>query len=384
MYSIEMLPAQQGDALWIEYGPAGKPHRILVDGGTAPTFSGIRSRVLGLEETDRHFELLIVTHIDTDHIGGILRLLADPSLGITFDDVWFNAWPQLQDLGQEHILGPTDAPDVDQLLGPFDGEILNRLLELHGTALGKGWNRAFGTAPGTRVALSESGDPPTATLAGGMKLTVLGPSLARLGKLRDAWEPVIRDTQLTDAERKALVDKNAKKKGIDLTLGAQIDVAAAAASPFRGDTTPANGSSIIVLAEFDGRSALLTGDAYAAEITKGIRRLLGSRTPKRDRLTVDVVKLPHHGSKKNVSLPMLRTLDCQRFLVSTNGAIFNHPDVDAIARVLVTNGPGVELGFAYDEPTTAVWNDPTMQADPSFGYTARYPNVAGIGLRTIV
>ena len=43
MFSIEMLPAQQGDALWIEYGSAAKPHRILVDGGTPPTVEQVRS-----------------------------------------------------------------------------------------------------------------------------------------------------------------------------------------------------------------------------------------------------------------------------------------------------------------------------------------------------
>ncbi len=40
MYTVEMLPAAQGDCLWVEYGPDGKiPARILIDGGTGSILS---------------------------------------------------------------------------------------------------------------------------------------------------------------------------------------------------------------------------------------------------------------------------------------------------------------------------------------------------------
>ena len=381
MFSIEMLPAQQGDALWIEYGSATKPHRILVDGGTPPTAEAIRTRVGGMKPSDRSFELLIVTHIDTDHIGGILKLLADRTLGLTFDDVWFNAWPQIEGIGTGHTLGTAEEPDVDQVLGPVDGEILNRLLDFRGSALARGWNRAFGSARDTRVAIPDRGDLPVVTLPGGMRLTVLGPSLARLRKLRTNWEDVIRETKLTDAERDALVTAGARRRG--LTLGTS-DLPDAAAKKFSADTTPANGSSIIVLAEFEKKTALLTGDAYAGEIVKGVDRYLNGQTPRPDRLKVNLVKLPHHGSRKNTSVPMIEKLDCQRFLISSSGAIFKHPDREAIARVLVGRGPGVDLGFNYDVPTTQPWKNPILRNDAAFGYTARYPARAGEGLKTVL
>jgi len=384
MFSIEMLPAQQGDALWIEYGSEAKPHRILVDGGTPPTVEQVRSRVLALPKDQRRFELLIVTHIDTDHIGGILRLLSDKTLGLHFDDVWFNAWPQIQGIGTGHTLGAKPEPKVDQILGPKDGEILDKLLNLHKGTLNDGWNHAFGTAKDARVAIPDTGDLPVVTLKGGMRLTVLGPSLGRLKKLRDEWEKVIRDTKLTDAEREAIVKKNAARKGIDLTLGPTIDVKAKAASKFESDDTPANGSSIIVLAEFEKKSALLTGDAYADGIAKGVTRLQAMRGKAGQKLKVDVVKVAHHGSKNNTSLPELGSLDCKRFLISSNGNIFHHPDVEAICRILVANGPGVDLGFAYDCPTTKDWRDPHLQKDKKTGYTTRYPAKAGEGLRTVL
>ena len=380
MFVIEMLPAQQGDALWIEYGSAAKPHRILIDGGTPPTVDAIRKRVLTMPASERRFELLIVTHIDTDHIGGILRLLSDKQLGLTFKDVWFNAWPQIKGIDRSHVLGPLPEPSPSKVLGPKDGELLNRLLDLRGGAVAGGWNRAFGTKPDTRVARPDKGPLPVAKLAGGMTMTILAPSLARLKKLRDAWETVIRDTKMTDAERKRILDAAAKAKGV---LGAAGDkLKLAADRKFESDDTPANGSSIVVLAEYQGQRMLLTGDAFAGEIEKGIDRYLADQVPRPERLRVDLVKLAHHGSRKNTSLSMLRRIECHRFLVSTSGAVFGHPDFEAIARVLVTNGPGVDLGFDYDVKTTKGWKSPALQSDRRFRYTARYPAASAQGLRT--
>jgi len=74
MFRIEMLPAQQGDALWIEYGDPTSPHRVLIDAGTPPTYQVVRDRIRQLPEGARDIELFIVTHIDTDHIGGAIDI----------------------------------------------------------------------------------------------------------------------------------------------------------------------------------------------------------------------------------------------------------------------------------------------------------------------
>jgi beta-lactamase superfamily II metal-dependent hydrolase len=381
MFAIEMLPAHQGDALWIEYGSQTKPRRILIDGGTPPTVEVVRERVRALDPQDRRFELLIVTHIDTDHIGGILKLLSDRSVGLTFKDVWFNAWPQIAKIGKEHVLGPAPVPiDTRAVLGPKDGELLNRLLDLSTGSVTAGWNRAFGTTNDTAVVRPDAGALPVATLAGGMKLTVLAPSLERLRTLRVEWQQVIRDTKMSDAVRKRILDAAAARRGV---LGPGADrLRVAAQRKFVPDDTPANGSSIVVVAEYQGKRALLTGDAYAAEIEAGIDRYLDTLNPRPARLKLQVVKLAHHGSKHNTSLPMLAKLDCDRYLVSTSGAIFKHPDDDAIARVITAHGGDVELGFNYDVPTTRGWKDPALQHDQAYPFTTRYPPNGAAGLRT--
>src|SRR5213083_163170 len=105
MFTIRMLLAAHGDALWIEYGDPGAVHRILVDGGPDPTHSTLRSHVEALDPGDRRFELLVITHVDADHIAGMLRYLEDGT-DATFGDVWFN--------GRQHL---TEA----ERLGPVQG-----------------------------------------------------------------------------------------------------------------------------------------------------------------------------------------------------------------------------------------------------------------------
>ena len=119
------LPAQ-GDCLWVEYGDPMHPSRLLVDGGTPETSVALRKRVTQLPENDRHFDLLIVTHIDNDHIGGVLELLGEDLPGLSFDDIWFNAWRHLPETGLEKF-------------GPVQGEKLSTLLD---RSYGP-WNKCF-------------------------------------------------------------------------------------------------------------------------------------------------------------------------------------------------------------------------------------------------
>jgi hypothetical protein len=358
LFSIEMFPAQQGDALWIEYGSRASPHRLLIDGGTPPTVDPLRERILGLAPGDRHFDLIAVTHVDTDHIGGMLRLLADRSLGITTDDFWFNAWPQLP--GTRH----------DDRLGPLDGEILMRLIE----AAGVPWNDAFGGAA-VMVPTDPAAALPSPTLAGGMTLTVVSPSVVELAALRKTWRKVLHEAGLDGDDLEAGLLRVMRRKGVprpDLLGDETPDPEADARSPFTPDRAVANSTSIALLAEFDGRACLLTGDAWAPVLETGIRRLLAERhLPV---LRLDAFKVAHHGSKNNTSDSLLETVRCSTYLISTSGAIFHHPDHEAVSRLIVRGGSMAEpvrLLFNYLSDDDRVWRDSRLRR--RFGYEPVFP-----------
>ena len=94
-FDIEMLPAEHGDALWIEYGDEKLCHRLLIDCGTQSTAPRLARRIDALATSERRFELFVMTHIDADHIGGALPLMRAVKQGLRFGDVWFNGWRHL-------------------------------------------------------------------------------------------------------------------------------------------------------------------------------------------------------------------------------------------------------------------------------------------------
>ena len=364
VFSIEMLPAQQGDALWIEYGPPARPHRILIDGGTPPTIETLRTRIGALAKGDRHFDLIAVTHIDTDHIGGMLRLIGDRSLGMTTDDFWFNAWPQLP--GARH----------DDRLGPIDGEILQRLIE----AAKLPWNTAFGGGA-AMVPDDPAAALPVATLAGGMMLTLLSPSSIELTALKKDWRKVLHDAGLDGDDLEKGLLEAMRHKGVtrpDVLGDVTPDVDADARSSFTPDRAVANSTSIGLLAEFDGKACLLTGDAWAPVLELGIRRLLAQR--QLPALRLDAYKVAHHGSKNNTSNSLLETVRCSTFLISSNGAIFHHPDHQTVSRLIATGGPAtgpVSLRFNYLSDDNRIWQDATLRR--KHRYEPTYPDAATNG-----
>jgi beta-lactamase superfamily II metal-dependent hydrolase len=350
MFTIEMLPSAHGDGLLIEYG--AKPHRVLIDGGTEPAYKALKARIERMNPGDRHFELLVITHIDADHIGGILEMLGKNELGVQFDEVWFNGFPHLD------VADAPPASDVE-FFGALQGERLSTLL----LQLAIPWNARFGHRA---VRTRGDGALPSVTLGGGLKLTVLGPTTDKLLKLKPVWERECAEAGLDPNQKLPQV---IEEEGIEPMGIPNLD--ALAATPFEEDDAPANGSSISLLAEFDGKRILLGADAHPTTLEEAIDRLVGVG----QRLPLTAFKLPHHASKHNVSIDLLQRVQCAKYLVSTNGAQFKHPDSEAIARVIKYGGASPTLYFNYNTKFNVIWGTPTLKED--FDYEAVYANKEG-------
>ena len=347
MFRIEMLPAKNGDALLVHYGDSTQPSRILIDAGTPGAYEDVRDRLLELKQPNKplHLELLVITHVDDDHIGGVLALLEKEEVDLTFGDIWFNGFGHLGD-------------DDIQDFGPVQGERLTTLL-------------TDGTRPWNKATLSHSfrvrdgQDLPEFTLPGGMKLTLLSPDAGKLSIMRDKWEEII--------EAEGLVPNGETDSGFDAEddpdiepFGA-IDLDALAEESFHEDKAPANGSSIAFIAEFGGKRVLFGADAHPGLLLNSIDAFAGPGQP----LTLDLCKLSHHGSDHNTSPMLIDRLDCTRFLVSSSGARFKHPHRAAMARVIKRGSPGKELSFNYRSDFTEIWDDDDLRAEGN--YTTVFP-----------
>ena len=48
---------------------------------------------------------------------------------------------------------------------------------------------------------------------------------------------------------------------------------------------------------------------------------------------MQLLKLPHHGSRQNITDHLLDLIDPEQILVCTDGSQFSHPDEDALEKV---------------------------------------------------
>ena len=354
MLEITALPARQGDALWIRWGYPDAPHQMFVDMGTEPIGKGIRTRLEALDPERRRFDLLVISHIDADHIGGVLTAVAEAEEeleGLAFDDVWFN--------GYDHLHGKRVAPDpAIEPMGGVQGERLSHWLR------GQSWNRAFDHHA---VCRDPEADPLVVELHDGMKLTVLGPTPERMRNLIDKWAEEVRK-----AIDKGSLDPDIVTPGIEAmgrwdgppVLDTEQDLEDLADSHSKHDRAQANGSSIVLLLEYHGRRVLLTGDAFADDLSEAIAKVSPDGP-----LALDLCKLPHHGSRNNVHRELVEAVRCGNWLISTDGTVFKHPDAEAVARV-IRYAPSSRLLFNEPSEYNSYWDDADWKA--RFGYSAEY------------
>jgi hypothetical protein len=290
--TVEVLPGGNGDCLWISWPAADGEHRLLFDGGRGYS-AALKARFAAQPAEHRAFDLVVCSHIDNDHINGLLTLFRTPPDGFRAGDVWFNS--------RDHLV-----PDA---LGTGQGDQLSELL---GPARDR-WNAAFG---GRAVVVPDGGPLPERELTG-MTITVLAPGPEQLAELLAVWP----ESQPVPEEPEPLPPD---------ALGEETgSLAELASRPLDPDESPSNRSSIVLLLTHqDGARVLLAADAHADVLTAGLQRL---DLP----VPVDLATVPHHGSARNTSTELVDALDCRNWLISTNGrGGHGHPSRTAVARIL--------------------------------------------------
>ena len=339
MFTIEMLPAEDGDCFWINYGDRADSKNILIDSGTKKTPAIIGKR-LGISPG---IDILIMTHYDNDHIEGVLGLESIGKNLLDIKDVWFNGWQHVHKVALDKM-GPAEAE-------AFSQRIVNS---------GWPWNKAFKGGP---IFIEEKKALPEVKV-GAARLTVLSPTANNLVKLKNDWENRLKDVEPGSGEKGKLPPDM-----MGSTALSEKTVRKWAENKYSLDTKPANASSICVLIDYEGKKALFAGDANPSVILGSIRKL----SKKGEKLKLDFFKVPHHGSKHNLCNELIQAVDCQNYLISTNGKIHNHPDPEAIAKIVVFSTKPAYLWFNYKTKYNIMWEDKKLQK--KFNYKTVY----GIG-----
>ena len=387
MFRLEMLPAAHGDCLWVEYGRETDIHRILIDGGPAHTYPALWKRITSLPANHRHFELLVITHIDADHIEGIIRLMQDAeTLNCVFDRIWFNGREQL-----DAVPDPAGDP-----LGVLQGEYLEILIKdyeeyIKRQVLNIGLpGRIAGFDP-------ECKNLPVVLLEGDCRLTILSPDYNKLLNLKDHWRAELKKEKIDSGDEAVLRAKLAGNKLLrplgdvlgndektpifefpdpcDRDISVEFfDELGGKVKKLGSDDSSANGSSIALLLEYPAQNPdvtfLLAGDAQPDLLERSLDILQKNRG---SFLNLTGFKVPHHGSVANLSRALLKKFRCKHYLISTSGAKYGHPHIEAIQLLLDTHSwrGHPRLHFNYMTITTDHWSSEKEQDEKK--YKAFYP-----------
>lgn len=352
MPSLKMYPAGNGDAFLIR-DHATNPRAILIDGGYASTFQEhIFPDLTRLAQHGYSLNLVVATHIDADHISGLLAFFKlngkaeDPKI-IQVEDVWHNS---LRSLAIRNVAEST-TPDDGDLLNeicrrgyPMPTDPVSETVEIsarHGSSLAAlllGGLYRWNTGDGTRSI--NSVDTAFFQVDQGLRLRVIGPQVERFKQLHRWWIAELR--RLGFAGRIGTSDSFDDAFEFlcafeDLRAGVRVDATELSTSgdrlldeAYQADESVTNGSSIALIVEIGSSRLLFLGDSWAEDIEAVIRALPNATFP----VVFDVIKVSHHGSLRNTSPTLLGLIDSPVFLISSNGERHNHPDSEVLKAIV--------------------------------------------------
>ena len=346
-FTLDVRRARKGDCLILHYGSKKDPGLMLIDAGPAnvyephlkPRLDEIRT-ARGLASTaSLPVDLLMVSHIDDDHIKGVLELTKElieaegpKPLKIkglwhnTFDDIIGNDPEELTaavtaQFGTASLSGDTEVDGLD----PDAAKVLASVsqgfrLRDDSRALKLRINPEF---KGKLVLAKKKGKK--LDMGKGLKFTIVGPMNDEVVKLQEDHDKFLKKKQKDKATKGALASFT--------------------------DASVANLSSIVVLAEVGKKRMLLTGDARGDKILEGLELVGLLKKDGESKIHVDVLKGPHHGSDRNVDPIFFRRITADHYVFSGDGEHGN-PELDTLKMLWDERGDEeytVHLTYPIDE-----------------------------------
>jgi hypothetical protein len=311
MFELRVVQADFGDSLILVHGANGSPRHLLVDGGPEDVYDPhLRSELRRIRDAGGDLELVMLSHVDTDHVTGLLDFFAELqdqrangiAETIPVAALWHNSFARTIGTGGlesrlRTALALAQTASMPTAMAGVMGIGEGQRLRILAAQLQVPVNQGFAND------LICVDDAPAPIQLGGLTLRVVGPTRANLEELRAKWEKWLDDNEPALASGDPRLMANA-------------------------DQSVPNLSSIMVLAECDQRTVLLTGDGRSDHLLAGLAaaNLLDAA----GKLHVDVLKVPHHGSDRNATKTFFRKVTADTYVISANG----HPDNPDLATLI--------------------------------------------------
>jgi len=267
MLKITFLSQRTADCFFVSSGVFPDAVHILIDGGLSKDKKLLIGHVQSHIEAGNRIDLVVLTHVDGDHIGGFLELFKkDFITSSVIGEVWFN-------IKQDSDAATNSVSNLDVSFSQG-----SRLAE---TLRGK-------YIP-IRAACADR-DPPDFRRKD-CTVEVIAPSCAALESLQQDWA------------LQSKLDVAADKADHDLSWEQLRE------EKFSEDGSVKNRSSIAVIVRSLSakKSVLFCGDSVPSELLASV-----DSSPEQ----FDLVKLPHHGSRANTNSKLLEKFPTKRYVIS--------------------------------------------------------------------
>ena len=362
---LVVFQSDGGDSLLLESSD-GK--NILIDGGMASSYTKFVEPFLGsLRDQRKILDLVYISHIDQDHVQGILKMLDNEFKWRVYDykrrqglnprkpksirppeilEIWHNAF---------HEQIGDNAGYVEEMLAAnaalytySENKESLRLARIHenlvaserqavmiSRRIGKRQlNIPLNSEWGGKLMMCKRTNKPIEK--GALLIEVIGPFAKDMELLRDQWNKWLESekgrNQLSRIRNKA--EKDREKIGMS-EFDQILDIIASNSNQLgnRKKVTTPNLASLMLYIEDGDSSILLTGDGHSDDAYRGlkVRKLLREDGS----LHVSILKSFHHGSEYNTKPDFCRDVTADHYVFCGDGSHHN-PDIRILKMIIAS------------------------------------------------
>ncbi|OCB00110.1 MBL fold metallo-hydrolase [Clostridium beijerinckii] len=266
---IKIEKAFNGDCIWLRYGRIEKAN-IIIDSGPGIFERGFKQIIDEINKKNEEVNLLILTHVDNDHILGCKDYIIKNNCQI-IKKIWLNG-EGVSAYGANQLLSPKNVKKLVELIKEKGIDLITPICEGHEDMINGG------------------------------KLKVITPkkeNVLEVAKLVDKFNLNSSNSITKDLETLYLEDK------------------------YEEEDTPTNKASISFIFQYENKKIAFLGDSVATDVIEGLNKYFSE-------CKMNLVKIAHHGSKHNTNCELVKKLGATKFIISKNKKV----DKETISRIV--------------------------------------------------
>ena len=366
---LQTFYSGQGDCIFFSLNEGEESYNILIDCGK---YSGECRKTIDkyLDSIGWHINLLIVTHIDSDHILGLISLL-DKNKELKIDEIWFNSYKRDSE-EEKRSLTPSERETLKSIYSRLkvaqdiagDQISASEAMSLSELILSKGkeecsqgwrWRREYITSCSDDVSIK-----------GGRfgTITFLTPTEDALKDLEKEFENAFIEGFYADECPELLEGESVyeclmrmiseRDKELIEEKVSSIESADRLKEAANAPVLPVsihNKASIAFVYEYNGHRFLFTGDAAPEVLCNSLQAKYKDESP----ILFDFIKVPHHGSAHSMTKELASLIDSEEYFF-TGGQENKRPSAECVGRILHADvgGDGKKRKLHFNSMTSFV------------------------------